>query len=244
MCVLAFFRLFPWGAAALATFIFSFGASMCLSVTLDEANAAYLAGDFEKAMSIATPLAAGGNAEAQLLVGVMCRDGKGVSKDVRRAFEMFERAAENGNVAAQFNVGKAYQDGQGTRRDYIRARYWYERADATQARDERAARPLDDLTRSGGKMMNRLPDGCRPARPPFAAMSRFNLRQLSGSILFFVDAEGKVRGVTHQAISEPELRYEAVAFFSESLRSKDCEIDPAFRDRRMVIPFRFEVTGW
>ena len=241
MTVLICLRL---AAATFATLLVSFGTSFCFAAPLDEAATAYRAGEFEKAMSMATPLAAEGSADAQLIVGLMYRDGTGVSKDERRAFEMFELSAENGNVAAQFNVAKAYQEGHGTRRDYIRARYWYERADATQARDERVARPLDDLTaRSGGKM-SRLPDGCRPSRPPIAAMNKLRLRQANGSILFFVDAEGKVRGVTHQSISEPELRYDAVAFFSESLRSKECVIDPAFRDRRMVIPFQFVVTGW
>ena len=273
MKVLAYFR---WTAATFATLV----ASFCFAATFDEANAAYQAGDFEKAMSIAKPLAAEGNADARLMVGlmywrgrgvarddgvaaewfakaanqnqseaqndlgVMYRDGEGVSKDEHRAFELFERAAENGNAAAQFNIGKAYQDGQGTHKNHIRARYWYERADATQARTERVAKPLDDQTiRSGGKL-GRLPDGCRPPRPPISAMNRLNLRQANGSILFFIDAEGKVRGVTHQSISEPELRYDAVAFFSESLRSKECVIDPAIRDRRMLIPFRFVVTGW
>lgn len=241
MKVLAYFRL---AAATFATLVISLGASLCFAASLDDAAIAYRAGEFEKAMSMATPLAAEGSADAQLIVGLMYRDGAGVSKDERRAFEMFERAAENGNVAAQFNVGKAYQDGQGTRRDHIRARYWYERADAVQARAERGVKPLNDLTVSGGGKMNRLPDGCRPSRPPLGAMNRLNLRQLSGSILFFVDAEGKVRGVTHQSISEPELRYDAVAFFSESLRSKECVIDPAIRDKRMLIPFQFVVTGW
>ena len=230
--------------ATFATLVVSIGTSLCAAASLDEAATAYRAGEFEKAMSIATPLAAEGSADAQLIVGLMYRDGTGVSKDEHRAFKMFELSAENGNVAAQFNVAKAYQEGQGTRRDYIRARYWYERADATQARDERVVRPLDDLTaRSGGKM-NRLPDGCRPSRPPIAAMNKLRIRQASGSIMFFVDAERKVRGVTHRSISEPELRYDAVAYFSESLRSKECVIDPEFRDRQMVIPFQFVVTGW
>ena len=254
--------------------------SACFANTLGDANAAYQAGDFEKAMSIAKPLAIEGNADAQYLTGLMYwrgravnrddgaaaewfakavsqnhkeatndlgamyRDGEGVGKDERRAFELFERAAENGSSAGQFNAGKAYQHGLGTRKNNIRARYWYERSDATEARAERLLKPVYEPSVRSGEKSNVLPDGCRPLRPPISAMNKLGLKQASGNISFFVDADGKVRGVTHLSISDPELRYEAVAFFSESLRSKECAIDPAFRDRRMQIPFRFEVTGW
>ena len=253
--------------------------SFCFANTIGDANAAYQAGDFEKALSMAKPLAIEGNVDAQYLTGLMYwrgrgvdrddgaaaewfakavaqnhkealndlgamyRDGEGVGKDERRAFELFERAAENGSAAGQFNTGKAYQHGLGTRRNNIRARYWYERSDATEARAERLKPVYEPSVRSGEKL-NVLPDGCRPLRPPISAMNKLGLKQANGTISFFVDTDGKVRGVTHQSISDPELRYEAVAFFSESLRSKECAIDPAFRDRRMQIPFRFEVTGW
>lgn len=184
------------------------------------------------------------HSEATNDLGEMYRDGEGVNKDAQRAFELFERAAENGSAAGQFNTGKAYQHGTGTRKDLIRARYWYERADATQLRADPIPRPVYEPSTQGAGKSSVLPDGCRPSRPPMAAMNKLGLKQLSGNISFFVDAEGKVRGVTPQSISAPELRYEAVAFFSESLRSKECAIDPWFRNRRMQIPFRFVVTGW
>ena len=75
-------------------------------------------------------------------------------------------------------------------------------------------------------------------------MNRLGLRQVNGTIAFVVDAEGKVRGVRSESLSAPELRYEAVAWFSDSLRSPDCVIDATLRERVVTIPFQFELTRW
>ena len=253
-------------------------ASFCFATPLADANAAYQSGDFERAISLAKPLASEGSADAQYLVGLMFwrgrgvnrddgaaaewfakavtqnhkdalndlgtmyRDGEGVGKDEQRAFKLFALAAENGSVAGQFNIGKAYQHGHGIRKDHIRARYWYERADAAEARAE------PPVVRVAGEpqivKLKKIPDNCRPTRPPIAAMKQLGLREANGNMSFFIDAEGRIRGVTPQSISALDLRYEAAAYFSESLRSKQCELDTSVRGVAMVIPFRFVVTGW
>lgn len=250
----------------------------CVASDYDDAAVAYRAGDFGRAIAVARPLAAAGNADAQLMVallywrgqgverddrtafewmskaaaakqsealnhlGRMYEIGEGVDKDERQAFKSFESAAESGSAGGQFNVARAYQHGIGTRRDLIRARYWYEQADAAAVQEQGIVKRA--MMGDGKDASRRLPDGCRPARPPMAAMNRLGLREVSGQIAFVVDAEGKVRGVRNQSLSAPELRYEAVAWFSDSLRSAGCAIDEAFRERVVMIPYRFHLSRW
>ncbi|KAF9111591.1 hypothetical protein BGX27_004681, partial [Mortierella sp. AM989] len=46
-----------------------------------------------------------GNAIAQYNLGVMYRDGKGVSQDYFKAFELYQKAADQENAIAQSSLG-------------------------------------------------------------------------------------------------------------------------------------------
>ncbi|WP_303620992.1 tetratricopeptide repeat protein [Methylogaea oryzae] len=80
---------------------------------IDEGMAAFRAGRFEAALKEFEPLAAGGDALAQLHLGMMYEQGSGVPRDSALAVSWFRRAAERGNAAAQRNLGVMYATGRG-----------------------------------------------------------------------------------------------------------------------------------
>src|SRR4030065_73129 len=51
--------------------------------SLSEANRVYNTGDYEQAVKLYSPLAKEGNAEAQYVLGMMYRAGRGVSQDYK-----------------------------------------------------------------------------------------------------------------------------------------------------------------
>ena len=144
-------------------------------------------------------------------------------------------------------MGQAYQQGVGVTKDMIHARYWLERADATESAQEAKDRPVPaerepDVAR---KVVGRLSAGCRPNTAPTYAMYKNNVTEVIGFILFYVDSEGRVRGVTARNVSVDALKYDVVALFSASLRSPKCEITQVereiTRDVKIEIPFKFVV---
>ena len=168
-------------------------------------------------------------------LAVMYQAGEGVERDTRRAATLLTEAAELGDPVAQFKLGEAYQHGRGVTKSVIHARYWYERADAHQASAEQKATPSE-----GGTVgFKSLPDSCRPKRPPVHAMNKASVKEFSGVITAYLDREGRVRGVTDKTINEAELKYVAVAWFSETLRSPDCVIPSERRGYWFAIPFKF-----
>ena len=72
-----------------------------------------------------TPLAEGGDREAQYQLANMYMDGKGVKQDFYKAIQLYELAADQGLVKAQHYLGVIYDKGRGTKRDDIKARKWY-----------------------------------------------------------------------------------------------------------------------
>jgi hypothetical protein len=58
-----------------------------------------------------------GNANAQFVLGMMYRDGRGVLKDDVKAMQWIKKAAEQGYAEAQFRLGIAYLLGQGVAHD-------------------------------------------------------------------------------------------------------------------------------
>ena len=188
------------------------------------------------------------HAEAMTDLAAMYRQGEGVEQDARRAFSLSTKAADMGNATAQYDVGQAYQKGTGVTKDMIRARYWFERADATESAQDTKGRPAAAKRELGiaPKVMGRLSAGCRPNTAPSYAMYKNNVTEVTGSVLFYVDSEGRVRGVTARNVSVDVLKYDVVALFSDSLRSPKCEITAVdaetTRDLKIEIPFQFVVN--
>ena len=65
-----------------------------------------------------------GHAYAQLLLGTMYEEGRGVSQDYKRAAGWFTLAAEQGEADAQLLLSTMYGLGHGVIRDYVYAHMW------------------------------------------------------------------------------------------------------------------------
>jgi hypothetical protein len=100
----------------------------------DEAWAAYLGGDFPKAVPVFERLAKLGHPVAQWLMGNVYFFGQGMPRDFARAKEMFESAAEQGYFAAYAPTAQMFEQGLGISADPAKAYYWYNIA-AAQLRD-------------------------------------------------------------------------------------------------------------
>lgn len=73
-----------------------------------------------------TQLATGGDAGAQLQLGLAYRDGRyGLAPDAKTGLQWLTQAANNGQTYAADLVGTAYADGQGTQRDMTKAQQWW-----------------------------------------------------------------------------------------------------------------------
>ena len=76
-------------------------------------------------------LAEHGDAEAQIKLGIVYRDGSdGPPQDYTEALKWFHKAAEQGNAMAQFNLGSLYENGHGVPKDYVKGHMWYNLAAA------------------------------------------------------------------------------------------------------------------
>lgn len=95
-----------------------------------------------------------GNAEAQCDLGILYYGGKGVSKDLALARQLFEAAAVQGLAIASFNLGRIYHFGQGTGIDFKRAMKHYRRAarqghEGAKAQLRELKRPVKSLSPRG-----------------------------------------------------------------------------------------------
>ncbi len=76
----------------------------------EDGMAAYSRGDYVPAVQVFRVMAEEGNAEAQMLLGVMYRKGQGVKRSSQRAFIWFARAATHGNPKARARLREVSQN--------------------------------------------------------------------------------------------------------------------------------------
>ncbi len=88
---------------------------------------AYERGEYEMALKEWQTLAEQGNPKAQLALGIMYVQGKGVPQNATEAVRWYRLAAEQGDSEAQEKLGVMYEHGEGVP-DYSQARNWYLRA--------------------------------------------------------------------------------------------------------------------
>lgn len=81
-------------------------------------------GNYEEALKQFKPAAERGDAEAQHLMGVLYRYGRGVKIDHVEAGKWFLMAAKQGNPESQLYLGLMYQNGEGVKRDLATAHMW------------------------------------------------------------------------------------------------------------------------
>ena len=91
-------------------------------------EAAYLDGDYEKALEYLIPAAHQGYASAQTYLGYLYEMGYGVTQSCEKAIEWYQKAADQGLAIAQFDLGNMYAEGLGAARSYEKAVYWYQKA--------------------------------------------------------------------------------------------------------------------
>jgi TPR repeat protein len=85
-----------------------------------------------------------GNAAAQSNLGVMYRQGNGVTRDYGEAVKWYRKAAEQGYATAQFNLGGMYDQGNGVTRDYVESYVWFSLAAAQGDDDAKRALNLTE----------------------------------------------------------------------------------------------------
>ncbi len=101
-----------------------------LAITTVLCAQAFAAGDYiwEEKFKKALPKAEQGDAKAQYAVGEMYEKGKGASKDLKKAFEWYNKAAKQGDKKAAYKLGRAYLDGKGVSRNYKKAYTWFKKS--------------------------------------------------------------------------------------------------------------------
>ena len=80
-----------------------------------------LAQDFQKELVAAEQ----GDATAQVNLGYLYENGRGVPQDYKEAAKWYRLAAEQGDASAQNNLGYMYKNGRGVPQDYAEAVKWY-----------------------------------------------------------------------------------------------------------------------
>lgn len=72
-----------------------------------------------------------GNGMAQMALGMMYFDGKGVTRSHQTAFTWLKPAAERGEPLAQVTLGTMYEAGDGVPQDFLQAHMWFSLAAAS-----------------------------------------------------------------------------------------------------------------
>jgi len=81
--------------------------------------------DYTGAVARIKPIAAAGVPEAQLMLGTMYQEGRGINKDYPEAMKLFKLAGAQGNLKARLCVGVMYFKGWGVPKDYRQAAQWF-----------------------------------------------------------------------------------------------------------------------
>ena len=105
---------------------------------------AYNRGDYGTAFRVWRPLAEQGDANVQVLLGILYEKGQYGLQDSVQAVLWFEKAAAQGNANAQVRLGALYEPGKGVPQDIVQAYKWYTLGEANG--DKKVAELRDALT--------------------------------------------------------------------------------------------------
>ena len=119
----------------ITVFLVVAGTTVATAGLREDADFAFLSGDFALAARLFHPLAEQGDARAQSNLGVMYYEGRGVPQDYQEALKWYRKAAEQGDEGAQSQLGLMYQKGQGVPQGLVRAHMWYNIAAAALSGD-------------------------------------------------------------------------------------------------------------
>jgi TPR repeat protein len=82
-------------------------------------------GNYEKAGTLWKKAAENGDVDAQVLLGSLYADGKGVNKSYQEAFKWYYKAAKQGYSLGQYYVASCYNAGKGVDKNDSEAFLWY-----------------------------------------------------------------------------------------------------------------------
>ncbi len=94
------------------------------------ASTSFAAGDYiwEEKFKKELPKAEQGNTKSQYAVGEMYEKGKGAEKDLKKAFDWYNKAAKQNNKKAAYKVGLFYLKGRGITKNYDQAYTWLKKS--------------------------------------------------------------------------------------------------------------------
>jgi TPR repeat protein len=95
---------------------------------IEDAEAAFYAQDYAKALKIVQPLAEKGDPAAMNRLAVMYEMGRGVPADMPKAVSLYKASAKKNYADAQNNMGILYLSGTGVEQNDAEALVWFERA--------------------------------------------------------------------------------------------------------------------
>ena len=72
--------------------------------------------------------AEGGYDQAQVNLGILYENGRGVPQSYKETAKWFRKAADQGHAKAMYKMGLLYQDGQGVPQDDVEGARWFEKA--------------------------------------------------------------------------------------------------------------------
>ncbi len=130
---------------------------------LRKAGHDYAAGKFAEALAVFKPLAEGGNADAQLMLGKSYAEGHGVARDDAKAAIWYRKAALQGNAEAQLRLAELFASGHGVPQNDFEAYVWFSAAvrggnAAAKAQQARVAKSLQPVeVEQAGKLVTNLP---------------------------------------------------------------------------------------
>ena len=122
--------------------LFVCAAGPAVAGPFEDGAAAHGKGDYATALRLWRPLAEQGNASAQHNLGVMYKEGNGVTQDYVAAMAWYEKAANQGKAQAQTSLGLMYFNGEGVPKNYAVAVAWFRKA-----AEQGDARAQDNLGR-------------------------------------------------------------------------------------------------
>jgi TPR repeat protein len=94
----------------------------------DKGYAAYKAGNYVETAKWWRKAAEQGYVKAEFNLGLLYKNGDGVTQNYAEAVKWFRKAAEQGQAEAQFNLGLMYDNGEGVTEDDAEAVKWYRKA--------------------------------------------------------------------------------------------------------------------
>jgi TPR repeat protein len=206
-------------------------ADACASAGTEVARRAYDKGNYAEALKQLQPLAEAGDTSAQVLLGRMLADGKGVPQDDAQAAQWYWKAATAGDTQAQTLLSAAYTDGKGVNISQVMADYWQWKAATNQAAEDktRLAAEVGKLS-DASKTSNPVIDITKCKAPDYRHTGYGYHHSETMQMLFLVDEQGRIMEVSLlEKTNWSTLDHDFLVSYS-----KTCAFKPALKDGKAV----------